>query len=91
MVWAWLGLEIAGQATLFLLLLTFLFSKRLKTQRHPIVVNFVVVWLLSTFPALLLYVIFSCIPERLYLIRIIGCMAELRLSMVQNPARRYAF
>jgi len=53
-VWAWLGLEIAGQATLFLLLLTFVFSKRLKTQRHPIVVNFVVAWLLSTFPSLLL-------------------------------------
>jgi len=54
MVWAWLGLEIAGQATLFVLLLTFLFSRRLKTQRHPVVVNFVVVWLLSTFPSLLL-------------------------------------
>jgi len=55
-VWTWLGLQIAGQALLFLLLITFLFSRRLKAQRHPIILNFVVTWLLSTIPAqLLLY------------------------------------
>ncbi|EJD52266.1 hypothetical protein AURDEDRAFT_181762 [Auricularia subglabra TFB-10046 SS5] len=53
-VWTWLGLNIAGQVLLSLLLATLLFSRRLKAQRHPILLNFVVAWLLSTIPACLL-------------------------------------
>ena len=53
-VWTWLGLNIAGQVLLTLLLATLLFSRRLKAQRHPILLNFVVTWLITTFPACLL-------------------------------------
>ncbi|KAH7107201.1 hypothetical protein BKA62DRAFT_686265 [Auriculariales sp. MPI-PUGE-AT-0066] len=54
LVWTWLGLNIAGQALLALLLVTFLFSRRLNSKRHPVVINFVLTWLLSTIPACLL-------------------------------------
>lgn len=54
LVWTWLGLNIAGQALLAILLTTFFFSRRLRAQRHPIVLNFIVTWFLTTIPACLL-------------------------------------
>jgi len=54
LVWTWLGLNIAGQALLLLLLATFLFSRKLRSKRHPVVLNFVLTWALQTIPACLL-------------------------------------
>jgi hypothetical protein len=53
---AWIALQLAGQVTLPILVVTLLFSKRI-APRNPTVINLCIVWAIGTIPPLLLYVI----------------------------------
>jgi hypothetical protein len=50
---AWIGLQLAGQVTLPILIATLLFHKRI-ARRNPTVINLCIVWTLATIPPELL-------------------------------------
>ncbi|KAF8528595.1 hypothetical protein JB92DRAFT_2863353 [Gautieria morchelliformis] len=51
---AWIGLQLAGQVTLPILIATLLFHKRI-ARRNPTVINLCIVWTLATIPPELLF------------------------------------
>ena len=50
---AWIGLQLAGQISLPILIATLLFHKRI-ARRNPTIVNLCIVWTLATIPPELL-------------------------------------
>lgn len=49
MLGAWIGLQLAGQVTLPILIATLLFHKRI-ARRNPTIINLCIVWTLATIP-----------------------------------------